>query len=191
MNKHRMHDNHMHELKSLTLAPYIQLAITLVDIPRKHLSNAFRHQMATLAILIDYGYTDSVLLKASVIHDLLEDVKHFDRSLILRLDDGPAVLDLVLEVSKKDDENKRQFLERILNNGSNRAKVLKSADRISNLIDIGFTTNESFIERYLSETVDCVVPMALQVNLYMVEEMVDLVVSRRGVLEAIRDSVRR
>jgi len=30
----------------------------------------FRHQMSTMAILLDYKIDDAVLLKASVIHDL-------------------------------------------------------------------------------------------------------------------------
>jgi len=32
----------------------------------------FRHQVSTLAILLDYKIFDPVLLKASVIHDLFE-----------------------------------------------------------------------------------------------------------------------
>jgi len=32
----------------------------------------FRHQMSTLAILLDYKFADPVLLKAAVIHDLFE-----------------------------------------------------------------------------------------------------------------------
>lgn len=187
MNKHCMPDDHMVKLKELTLAPYLQLSVRLIDVPRKHLSNAFRHQMATLAILIDYGYTDPVLLKASVIHDIIEDCEHFNQHQISRLEDGEEVLKLVLEVSKKHNETKKEFLSRILVEGSERAKILKSADRISNLIDMGFATDEKFIERYLKETTDLVIPMTKEVSSFMVKELEDLIISRGKILEVIKN----
>ena len=87
-------------LANLTLAPYIQKATTLIGINRKVGGNQFRHAMATLAILIDYHYTNPILLKASVIHDLIEDVKDFNPDEIVNIDeDGQKVLDLVMAVS--------------------------------------------------------------------------------------------
>ena len=65
----------MLQLKGIYLAPYIQLATALVGKSRHAGGNMFRHQIDTLGILIDYGYIDCVLLKASVIHDLIEDVR--------------------------------------------------------------------------------------------------------------------
>lgn len=53
------------KLAGITLAPYIVRAMRLIDVPRKAGSNMFRHQMSTLAILLDYKFTDPVLLKAS------------------------------------------------------------------------------------------------------------------------------
>jgi hypothetical protein len=40
-------------LAQITLAPYIVRAMRLIDVPRRAGSNMFRHQMSTLAILID------------------------------------------------------------------------------------------------------------------------------------------
>jgi (p)ppGpp synthase/HD superfamily hydrolase len=61
-------------LRDLTLAPYIVKAMALIGIRRRGGSNMFRHQLSTMAILLDYKMIDPVLLKASVIHDLFEDV---------------------------------------------------------------------------------------------------------------------
>ena len=56
-----------------TLAPYIVKAMALIGVQRRGGSNMFRHQLSTLAILLDYKLVDPVLLKAAVIHDLFED----------------------------------------------------------------------------------------------------------------------
>ena len=60
-------------LASITLAPYIVKAMALIGVKRRAGSNMFRHQISTMGILLDYKITDSVLLKAAVIHDLFED----------------------------------------------------------------------------------------------------------------------
>ena len=78
----RMNTQAMLQLKSIYLAPYLQLATVLIGKSRYAGGNMFRHQIDTMGILIDYGYIDSVLLKASVIHDLVEDVPGFDPNLI-------------------------------------------------------------------------------------------------------------
>ena len=64
----------MHTLANTVLAPWIQKATALIGKARRVGGNQFRHMMSTLAILIDYHYMDPVLLKASVIHDLIEDI---------------------------------------------------------------------------------------------------------------------
>ena len=60
-------------LAGMVIAPYLQKATALRGVKRYVGGNQFRHAFATLAILIDYHYMDSVLLKASVIHDLIEE----------------------------------------------------------------------------------------------------------------------
>ena len=180
-----MNTDEMLRLKGMHIAPYIQLATALIGKSREGGGNMFRHQIDTMATLIDYGYIDSVLLKASVVHDLIEDVPEFNRNQLLSIDyDSPAVYTLVLEVSRRVDETKAAFLTRIKNQGSYNAKVLKVADRISNMISLGFVTNEEFISRYTDETERFIFPIAEEVNKDMLDELKSLVVSRRAYLKS-------
>ena len=89
--------------------------------------------------------------------------------------DGPAVLELVLEVTKKKEETKEQYLQRLLESGSESAKTLKCADRISNLTDLHPDIfDKEFVIKYLAETKKWVIPMAEQVNRNMLYELQDL-----------------
>ena len=143
----------------------------------------FRHQVDTMAILIDYGYIDSVLLKASLIHDVIEDIEDFNVNEILSIDsESGQVYELVLEVTKKKGQEKTEYLKNIIKNGSEKAKILKCADRISNMISLGFVTDSEFIERYCNETELYIFPIALDVNFEMYKELMALVVSRRQYL---------
>ncbi len=179
-----MNTQEMQRLGDMSLAPYMQLATGLIGKARHAGGNMFRHQMDTLAILIDYGYIDSVLLKASVVHDTVEDIPNFDRNLILNADsEGGDVLKLVLEVTRRDDEDKRRFLKRILDTGSQKAKILKCADRISNMISLGYVTDPKFIERYCDETEYFLLPMALEIDFNMYQELIGLIMTRRRYLE--------
>jgi len=176
----------MLRLKSTFLAPYMQLATALIGKTREGGGNMFRHQFDTMAILIDYGYIDSVLLKASIVHDLIEDVPDFNRNLLISIDyESPAVYELVMEVTRFPRETKPEFLTRILKTGSEKAKVLKVADRISNVISLGFVTNSAFICRYTEETAKYVFPIAEEVDKAMLSELESLVESRRKYLSAI------
>jgi len=179
-----MDNNRLYQLKNIVLAPYMQVATALIGKARKAGGNMFRHQMDTLAILIDYGYIDAVLLKASVCHDTVEDIPDFDKNLIVNADeDGPDVLNLVLEVTRRNDEDKKTFLHRILDSGSQKAKILKCADRISNMISLGFVTDPKFIERYCDETEYFILPMAIEVDFNMYQELINLIITRRRYLE--------
>ena len=170
----------MHRLREMHLAPYIQLATSLIGKPRRSGGNMFRHQLDTMTILMDYGFIDSVILKASLIHDLLEDVPEFDRDAILGIDRESAdVYRLVLEVTRRPIETKFEFLSRIRDFGSLRAKVLKSADRISNMISLGYVTDVAFIKRYTDETENHVFPIARLADHRMLTELKDLVATRR------------
>ena len=180
----KMDDRNMLQLRDITLAPYMQLATGLIGKARHAGGNMFRHQMDTLAILIDYGYIDSVLLKAATVHDTVEDIEDFDRNLIINADEeGQQVLDLVLEVTRREDESKKQFLRRILDTGSQKAKILKCADRISNMISLGYVTDPAFIERYCDETEFFLLPMALEIDFNMYNELISLLMTRRRYLE--------
>ena len=174
----------MQQLADMRLAPYMQLATGLIGKERHAGGNMFRHQMDTLAILIDYGYIDSVLLKASIVHDTVEDIEGFDKNLIIHADsEGADVLEIVLEVTRRQNEDKKQFLRRILDYGSQKAKILKCADRISNMISLGYVTDPEFIERYCDETEYFLLPMALEVDFNMYNELISLLMTRRRYLE--------
>ena len=170
---------------NIIVAPYVQKATALRGVKRYVGGNQFRHALATFAILIDYHYTDAVLLKASIIHDLLEDVKDTSHDDIRKIDaDGPKVLDLVLEVTRQNHETKEAFLSRILHSGSTNAKVLKCADRISNLTDLHpDVINEDVIKNTLYFTEKWVIPMAEEVNADMLYELKDLLKRREACLD--------
>ena len=179
-----MDSEHMLQLKEIFMAPYMQIATGLIGKARHAGGNMFRHQMDTLAILIDYGYIDSVLLKASIVHDTVEDIPNFDKNLIVNADsEGQKVLDLVLEVTRRENETKKEFLQRILDTGSQKAKILKCADRISNMISLGYVTDPKFIERYCDETEYYLLPMALEIDFNMYHELIKLIMTRRRYLE--------
>ncbi|ERJ93519.1 hypothetical protein [Treponema lecithinolyticum] len=180
----RMNNKDMLQLKGIYLAPYMQLVTALIGKSRYAGGNMFRHQIDTMATLIDYGYIDSVLLKASVIHDLVEDIPDFDRNLILSIDsESEQVYELVMEVTKKEGQSKSEYLRGIIEHGSEKAKILKCADRISNMISLGFVTNPAFIERYCDETEFFIFPIALAVDYNMYQELISLVITRRRYLE--------
>lgn len=179
-------DDLEHSLRNLTLAPYIVKAMALIGVQRRSGSNMFRHQLSTMAILLDYKIVDPVLLKASVIHDLFEDATGLPgvtEQDIVRIDgDGRRVYALVMEVTIRTTggvrEPKADYLLRIMRNGSRRARLLKLADRISNLTALGFVHDAAFVRKYVDETRAYVLPYAEAVNADMFRELNDLVASR-------------
>lgn len=183
-------DHFEQSLSRITLAPYIVKATALIGVRRRGGSNMFRHQMSTLGILLDYKIIDPVLLKASVIHDLFEDAPTMPgvtKDEITGLDaDGPAVYDLVMEVTIRAvdgiREPKQEYLLRIMQTGSPRARTLKLADRISNLTALGFVHEMDFVKRSVEETESFVLPYAAEVNADMALELADLVANRRRLL---------
>jgi (p)ppGpp synthase/HD superfamily hydrolase len=173
----------MQQLSGTHLAPYIQVATLLIGKSREGGGNMFRHQLDTMGILIDYGYIDTVLLKASIIHDLLEDIPDFNHNTLLSIDfESHAVYNLVQEVTRRHGESKPDFLMRIRETGSHNAKILKVADRISNMISLGFVNNLEFVNRYINETERYLLPIAAEVSQYMFTELGHLVDSRRKYL---------
>jgi (p)ppGpp synthase/HD superfamily hydrolase len=177
-------------LGRITMAPYIVKAMALIGVKRRAGSNMFRHQISTMGILLDYKIIDPVLLKAAVIHDLFEDAAAMPgvtEEEIKRIDsDGPAVYALVMEVTIRIvggiREPKSDYLLRVMQSGSARAKLLKLADRISNLTALGFVHDAAFVKKYLQETRQWILPHAVQINRDMFRELSDLVESRERVL---------
>lgn len=174
----------LHVLNEIHLAPYMEIATALIGKKRHAGGNMFRHQVDTMAILIDYGYIDSILLKAALVHDVIEDIPDFDVSKLLALDsESDAVYKLVLEVTKEKGQSKEDFLKRIAWKGSDKAKILKCADRISNMIALGYVTDSEFIARYCEETEYFIFPIALMVNDSMYDELLWLTRTRSKYLE--------
>jgi (p)ppGpp synthase/HD superfamily hydrolase len=180
-------------LAHITMAPYIVKAMALIGVKRRGGSNMFRHQISTMGILLDYKILDPVLLKAAVIHDLFEDAPTMpgvSEEEITRIDaDGPAVYALVMEVTLRVvdgvKEPKTEYLRRLMTEGSSQAKVLKLADRISNLTALGFVIDAAFVRRYIAETRACILPFANAINPDMFRELSDLVDSRERFLRLI------
>jgi (p)ppGpp synthase/HD superfamily hydrolase len=180
-------------LGAITLAPYIVKAMALIGVRRRAGSNMFRHQISTMGILLDYKIVDPVLLKAAVIHDLFEDAAFMpgvSEGEITRIDaDGPAVYQLVMEVTVRWTagvrEAKSEYLLRIMRTGSRRARILKLADRISNLTALGFVHDAAFVERYVRETREYILPHAREINADMFRELSDLVENRELLIPLI------
>jgi GTP pyrophosphokinase len=185
------------DLRSIALAPYIVKAMALIGVSGKAGINAFRHQMYTMSILLDYKFSDAVLLKASVVHDLFEDalgLPGVSRAEIERIDsDGPAVYALVMEVTIRTSngvrEPKPEYLTRVLESGSSRAKILKVADRISNVTFLGFVHDLAFVRRYLDETKTYILPHVKGINLDMFRELSDLIADREARLRLVDANV--
>ena len=173
-------------LKNLVLAPYIMKATALIGVQRKVGGNQFRHCFSTLGILLDCKFfKKSVLLKASLLHDLLEDLPDIQLDEIRWIDhDSQGVIDLVLEVTKRKEENKSEYLQRLLETGSREGMLLKCADRISNITDLHRDTHsDQKISDYLDQTEAYVIPMARKVNADMVLELTDLVAKRKELVK--------
>ena len=161
------------------IRPYLSFSLKLTAKPSRGGGNMFRHKMETLAILLEYGYTEHVLLKAALIHYLVEDGEEigfqaFDE--IADIDnDGAAVLALVREVSQHlingIEEPKSEFLLRIMLHGSEQAKILKLADRISNISALPMAGNLAFILSYIAETENYILPYADKINPAMALEL--------------------
>lgn len=176
----------MNYFDNFILASYIMKATGLIGVGRKVGGNQFRHSWATLGILLDYKYfNDPILLKASLLHDVVEDLHLKELDEIRNLDhDGPAVIALVLEVTRDEEkETKVEYLER-LKFASINAKILKCADRISNLTDLHLDTHTSGkISQYLDQTEKYILPLAKEVNLDFEKEIIDLIKKRKTLCE--------
>ena len=69
--------------------------------------------------------------------------------------------------------------------GSSRARILKLADRISNLVSLGYVHDPDFVRRTLEETRDYILPYAQAINPDMYRELSDLVTSREANLRLL------
>lgn len=184
----------MHALRHMELAPWIQKATALIEHHRKVGGNQFRHCLATMTILMDYHFIDSVLLKAAIVHDLLEDSNKVTEKELSEIDpDGPMVLKIVKELSRnKLQQSKTEYLQNLLRNGSPEARIVKLADRISNLTDLHlFVFSKEDAQSYIEQTEQYILPMVSslldepipetqkRMVIEMGKELHDLIVIRR------------
>lgn len=139
--------------------------------------------MATMAILVDYHHISSLILKSAIIHDLIEDIPSTNICELSVIDsDSPKVIILVSEVTRRHGEDKPSFLKRIKADGTREAKLIKCADRISNLTDLHDFCRVDFIRSYLLETEEYIYPIADEVDSEMAFEIRDLVEKKKRFL---------
>lgn len=142
----------------------------------------WRHGLATMAILIQYGHIGSEILSAAILHDTLED-SDLDPNEILKLNNGEAILNLVKQVSKQPSETKQEFLKRVAES-SREARLIKTADRIDNVVNsgTGHHSDPKDLEKLLSETIEFVLPLAESVDIDMANELRELVRMKRKLI---------
>jgi GTP pyrophosphokinase len=178
-----MENSEMHALRKMELAPWIQKATALKEHHRKVGGNQFRHCLATMTILMDYHFIDPILLKAAIVHDLLEDSTRVESEELYMLDDdGPEVIQLVHELTRNSKTlSKNQYLENLLQKGTPQAKIVKLADRISNLTDLHlFVFTEKETEAYLDQTEKFILPMVDKLITSNIPEKQKLMVIEMG-----------
>lgn len=180
-----MKNEEMNFLSSLNLAPWIQKASRLRSKKRKiygGVSNQFRHNMETMIILIDHQICDSIVLKASVIHDLLEEFPDENIQLLECLEEGVDVVKLVIEVSKLPFESKEEYLQRLNSSASDKAIVVKAGDRISNLLQLNTTDFSAvYVQKYICETEKYLLPRVKLINNNLHFELVDIIAKLRKI----------
>jgi hypothetical protein len=91
------------------------------------------HPKAVTKLLSDWGIDDDELLAAGFAHDLLEDTKAKESDIEKHL--GKNTLNIVKEVTKKKGEDKQKWIDSLSENATDRAIILKVADRIDNTKD--------------------------------------------------------
>ena len=192
-----MKENLIEYLRSITVASYIVIINPLRRVPRRIGGNAMRHSLSCFNILLDYEIYDSLALKVALCHDLLEDhpdkdwnLDYIKRQIYEADEEGPLVLDRVIELTKRDDETKEQYLIRLINSTYDRVKIVKGADRIANLTDLNTDfTDLHKIKLAIEQTRDLVIPILNSVqNRYekqanfMITELKDLISNRLKII---------
>jgi (p)ppGpp synthase/HD superfamily hydrolase len=97
-------------------------------------------------------------------------------------DDGPEVIQLVHELTRNSKTlSKNQYLENLLQKGTPQAKIVKLADRISNLTDLHlFVFTEKETEAYLDQTEKFILPMVDKLITSNIPEKQKLMVIEMG-----------
>jgi guanosine-3',5'-bis(diphosphate) 3'-pyrophosphohydrolase len=95
------------------------------------------HPIVVAEILARYGITDPVTLEAAILHDTIEDTETTAEELEFHF--GPEVRDVVMEVTDDKSRPKSERKEIQIRQAaglSRRAKLVRIADKISNVHDV-------------------------------------------------------
>lgn len=106
------------------------------------------HPAAVVAMLESWGVTDPCVLAAAWGHDLLEDTAVSESEIVAASSND--VLDCIRELTHRADVSKREYLHRLAVNGSERARIVKCADRLCNTLDFRSIGEGEYAVEYLS-----------------------------------------
>ena len=68
-------------------------------------------------------------------------------------------------------EPKTDYLKRLMTKGSQNARILKLADRLSNINSLVATRNKAFINKYILETREYIMPFAFSIDAKIASEL--------------------
>lgn len=117
---------------------------------RKHGENYIVHPLRVVELLREKGIEDEEVLMAGLFHDLLEDTDASEEEILSY--GSPRVLELVRLLSKEKAFVMEEYIDRIYRDED--ARLIKLADRLSNLEDSFRLRNLKFLERYIKDTED-------------------------------------
>ncbi len=110
------------------------------------------HPVAVARVLQEVGVEDAAMLRAALLHDVVENTGRTLDEIDTRF--GPDVAGLVGELTRPEEtkENRSAFAE-YLDGLSPRARLIKLADRIENIRGLADIPDDpEFVRRYMEET---------------------------------------
>lgn len=110
------------------------------------------HPAAVAAILQEVGVDEVAVLRASLLHDVVENAPRTVADIASEF--GPTIADLVDELTRPEaTRHDREAFRRYLEGLSGRARLIKLADRIDNVRGLRAIGDDlDFVRRYLDET---------------------------------------
>jgi len=139
-------------------------------------------QVARLA-MSELGLSASSV-QAALLHDVVEDTKVGLRELSAEF--SPPVLDVVRDLTKRKDEERAVYLERVSKLEGD-AAALKGLDRVHNLLRAFTTRDPDYLDRYIRESHGVYAPKFRKEPLSALEPLFTHLLSS---LEAYRDALR-
>jgi (p)ppGpp synthase/HD superfamily hydrolase len=106
------------------------------------------HPMEVMKRVSSYGITDTDILSAAVLHDVIEDCNVTYKE--IKSEFNKSVADIVLECSRGESENKVKFLKGF-ETKSVQSIIIKIADRFCNVHDYISDGNEKYSIKYANQ----------------------------------------